>query len=223
MAWDASKPSDSEKIRNLGIVIRANWDAIEESEDTFAPWAIKLTNRTDVGAASNNPATLASATQLFCKDDSGAVAELFLRDAAGTVKQLTKGGKWGSIAMDYLFESFSHDNGTTSYNEDNFATAWAHYATGGGTTPVAPTAGGTGMGNAVRTAEGRWTVSFSTAVDSATGYVVLVQGYSTNRRVYQIDNQTTTGFDVRCDQSWNNVSGSVPKDSDFAVLVFGGR
>lgn len=220
MAFAKDKPSNSEKLRNLGVVIRANWEAIVESDDSFAVQAMKFTDRTAAGI-SLNPNTLASACQIFCKQDSSNNPELYIRNSTGAIRQLTKGGNLGTIGTNYLFDSFSHDNGTTTYNEDNFATAWGYYAAAGGGDPVAPSYG-VGLGNAVRDSEGRWTISFSTAL-SDTNYIVIVQGNSENRRVYVSTDLQTGSFKVRCDQSWNNVSGAVPKDADFSVVVFGGR
>ena len=70
MTWDPSQPTDTTKIRNLGIVIRPNWQAIEAADSSFKPVALNLDNRTPLGVA-NDPTAIADAYLLYCKDSFG--------------------------------------------------------------------------------------------------------------------------------------------------------
>ena len=88
MAWDKTKPGNSEKIRNLGTVIRANWEAIEEGDDVgvanmLQMRSVQLDNRTGL-AANNDAQTNAGTHYLYSKDDADAVQEAFFKDSAGS-------------------------------------------------------------------------------------------------------------------------------------------
>ena len=76
MAFDKTQPTDTTKIRNLGVVIRPNWVAIEEADSTFRPYALNLQNRTPLGV-SNDPASIADTYILYEKDDGSGNPELF--------------------------------------------------------------------------------------------------------------------------------------------------
>lgn len=90
MAFDKTEPQDTTKIRNLGTVIRPNWVAIQEGESTFLPWSINLANRTPI-APPDDPAAIANAFLLYCKDDALGNAELFGINESSNVVQFTKG------------------------------------------------------------------------------------------------------------------------------------
>jgi hypothetical protein len=81
VAFDKTQPTDTTKIRNLGVVIRPNWVAIEQGDDTFRPLAENLQNRTP-SALPPDPTLLADTSKLYCKEDGSGVAELFNMDAS---------------------------------------------------------------------------------------------------------------------------------------------
>lgn len=90
MVWNIALPADTTKIRNLGIVIRPNWQAIQEADSTFKPYAINFDNRTPLGVA-NDPTAIADSYIMFCKDDATGNPELFGIDASSNITQFTKG------------------------------------------------------------------------------------------------------------------------------------
>ena len=85
MAWDKSQPQDTTKLRNLGTVIRSNWEAIESADATFMPEAINLAKR---GA---NPTAPADTVTIYCKNDSVGKPQLFSINPDAGVYQLTSG------------------------------------------------------------------------------------------------------------------------------------
>jgi len=89
-AWDKSKPTNSEKIRELGEVIRPNWDAIESADSTFKPEALNLADRTPLGVA-NDPTVLASTVITYSKQDGAGAPQLYAIDPSSNVIQLTAG------------------------------------------------------------------------------------------------------------------------------------
>lgn len=90
MTFDPTQPTDTTKIRNLGIVIRPNWQAIENANSSFKPVALNFNNRTPL-AVSNDPTAIANAYLLYCKDDVGGDPELFGINQNSDVVQLTDG------------------------------------------------------------------------------------------------------------------------------------
>lgn len=115
MSWDNMQPTNTTKIRNLGVVIRPNWAAIEQADPSFQPWATNLKDRTEADLSANPPA-LDTAYTLFCKQDSEGNPELFGINSESDVTQFTRGAalnapngssflpgglifKWGIFAM----------------------------------------------------------------------------------------------------------------------------
>lgn len=91
MAFDKTQPTDTTKIRNLGVVIRPNWQAIAEADSTFQPWALNLIDRTGAAIVPTDPAAISTSYILYSKQDSGGNKELFGISPAGNILQLTKG------------------------------------------------------------------------------------------------------------------------------------
>lgn len=90
MAWDANEPTDTTKIRDLGVVIRPNWEAIETADSTFKPQALNFTDRTVAGVAVD-PTAIADAFISYCKTDDLGNSEFFgINDSSG-VTQFTQG------------------------------------------------------------------------------------------------------------------------------------
>lgn len=90
LSWDETQPTNTTKLRDLGVVIRPNWVAIEDADSTFQPKALNLTNRT-VSGPSNDPTAIANAYIMYCKDDTAGNAELFGINDASQVVQFTRG------------------------------------------------------------------------------------------------------------------------------------
>jgi len=76
MVFDSSQPKDTTKLRLLGDVIRPNWEAIEEGDETFKPKAINLIKGSD-------PSSIADTFRLYSKDDGSGGTELFGVNAGG--------------------------------------------------------------------------------------------------------------------------------------------
>lgn len=91
MTFDPTEPADDTKIRDLGVVIRPNWEAIEEATSSFKPWATNFTDRTAAGIIPEDPASIPDAYITYCKQDTEGNAELFGISDANNILQLTKG------------------------------------------------------------------------------------------------------------------------------------
>lgn len=95
MVWEKNEPQDTTKIRNLGTVIRPNWDAIEGGSTSFQPDAFILTDRNALGVGNDPAAAVSGGTSrgngytLFCKQDGSGDQQLYGIDPAGTILQFT--------------------------------------------------------------------------------------------------------------------------------------
>lgn len=89
-AFDPTQPTDVTKIRDLGVVIRPNWLAIQTADTTFQPQALNFTDRT-VASIPVNPTAIADAYITYCKTDTAGNSELFGINESSQVIQFTKG------------------------------------------------------------------------------------------------------------------------------------
>ena len=90
MAWDPTEPTDTTKLRDLGIVIRPNWVAIQDADSTFKPHAINFTDRT-VAALPVDPTAIPDAYITYCKTDAAGNSELFGINENSGIIQFTRG------------------------------------------------------------------------------------------------------------------------------------
>lgn len=90
MAFDKTEPQNTTKLRNLGIVIRPNWEAIEEGLESFSPWAMNFADRTALGIA-NDPTAIADTVITYSKQDASGDPQLYAIDPASVITQLTGG------------------------------------------------------------------------------------------------------------------------------------
>lgn len=88
MAFDRTQPTNNTKIRNLGNVIRPNWEAIEDADTTFKVKALNFANRTALGIAVN-PTAIASTEILYSKSDASGNTQLYMIDPASRITQLS--------------------------------------------------------------------------------------------------------------------------------------
>ena len=88
MAWDKTKPANSSKLRNLGVEIRPNWEAIESADNTFKPQGLNFDDRTALGIA-NDPTAIADAVIAYCKQDDSGDPQLYAINPASVISQLT--------------------------------------------------------------------------------------------------------------------------------------
>lgn len=89
MTFNAGQPTNTTKLRNAPGVIRSNWEAIEEADSTFLPHAINYNNRSQLGGVPNNPAAIADAYILYCKEDPAGSPQLFGIDENSVISQFT--------------------------------------------------------------------------------------------------------------------------------------
>ena len=88
MAWDITQPTDNTKIRDLGVVIRPNWQAIQTANSSITPDTMNLTNRS-VAALPVDPKAIADAYVMYCKTDAAGNSELFGIDPNSVISQFT--------------------------------------------------------------------------------------------------------------------------------------
>ncbi|MFO7881199.1 MAG: hypothetical protein R6U52_01515 [Kosmotogaceae bacterium] len=100
MTWDKTQPTDTTKLRNLGVVIRPNWEAIESADDTFIPHALNFTDRDAAGLASD-PTAITDAMIAYSKQDADGDPQLYAIDPSSVVTKLT-GGSQSAAAKGHL-------------------------------------------------------------------------------------------------------------------------
>ncbi len=125
MAWDAAEPQDTTKIKNLGVVIRANNDAIQTADSTFQPYALNYVNRTTIGPIPDTPATIADTSIMYCRE--GPVSgnpEIFAVNTTDDV-QITSEGRVGSPTTDINAQKIYFGTNTYYNTQRSMVTAWA--------------------------------------------------------------------------------------------------
>ena len=109
MAWDKTEPKDTTKLRNLGVVIRPNWEAIESAEATFKPVGLNLDNRTALVIA-NDPTAIADSVILYSKEDGAGDPQGYAIDPDDSISHLTGIKAWvrfnGNPAVATINDSF---------------------------------------------------------------------------------------------------------------------
>lgn len=89
MTFDPAQPTNTTKLRNAPGVIRSNWEAIEQADNTFKPIAINFDNRAALGPVSNNPTAISDAYILYCKEDPAGSPQLYGIDEDSKISQFT--------------------------------------------------------------------------------------------------------------------------------------
>lgn len=221
MTWNQLKPSDSEKIRDLGTVIRANNKAIEENDtgvlaDSLNQWAIHLVDRSTTTTPNVTPVSISTVGMLYCRT-IGAENELFFQDSQGIPAeiQLTTTGKIGAQTTSYEAEDISYD-GTITFNENNYVTAYG-YITGSASPTLAYSSGIASVSYAG--SAGLYELTFAANRVNNANYVVIstpIQGAN----VMSIPNspRTTTNFRVQ-----RSMTNGTPQHGDVMFIVVGGQ
>lgn len=88
--FDKTQPTDTTKLRNLGTVIRPNWEAIQEASASFMPEALNLADRTALGVP-NNPTAIADSVIVYSKQDGAGKPQAYTIDPDSVISQLTGG------------------------------------------------------------------------------------------------------------------------------------
>jgi hypothetical protein len=149
MVWDKAEPQNTTKLRNLGIVIRPNWDAIEDGDATFKPVALNLNNRTPL-AVPNDPTAIAETVILYTKDDASGNPQLNAIDQSSTITKLTGGSSTQSTNGKLLLP-----NGLTLiWGNVSITSSWVTYAFSGAFTFATAGFSITGNGNGSTSAIG---------------------------------------------------------------------
>jgi len=189
MAWDATQPTDSTKIRNLGVVIRPNWVAIEQADTTFRPQAMNFKDRT-VAGVSVNPTALADAFITYCKTDTAGNSELFGIDEDSHVIQYSYGGRMGGPLTPITFTTINFGTSTTTYTKNNFNLAYGRF-TSNGSTVVANNCSITRIGT------GQYRVILN-PVPVNSNYVPVATAFDEgNARICKIAIDSTSQFRIR--------------------------
>lgn len=90
MVWDQTQPTDTTKIRNLGVVIRPNWLALKTGDSSLKLDSANFDDRTVAGLA-DDPTAIADAYVLYCKTDAAGNSELYGIDESSNKLQFTQG------------------------------------------------------------------------------------------------------------------------------------
>lgn len=208
MAYSKTKPADSDLISDSASDLRDNFAAIEEGGVDHEK--VTLSN-------SNPPATGATDKGAVYAKDVSSKAELHYIDEDNNSIQMTSGGSLGASTTAVEFDTLSHDSGTTTYNENNFVTAWALCDGASSGATLIDNSGFSG----VSVSSSVWTFTFSTALDSA-NYAVIgtsVDGTSSNIRSVKVVSRATGSFSVKV----LGVGNDKKSGDEFSVVVLGGR
>tara|TARA_R110002096_G_scaffold48903_1_gene129384 strand:+ start:4731 stop:5387 length:657 start_codon:yes stop_codon:yes gene_type:complete len=215
MGWDKDLPIADQKLNTLAGVITDNWDAIQEADETSGTpihqKAVLLGDRTALAAANDDPTVVGATTYLYSKQDTGAVQEAYIEDAASNIIQLTNDGKIGATNVDYEANSISFD-GTITFNENNYIAAWGKIIDSSLT--VSPSSG---ISTVTRPATGEYLVTLSANVVNNANYIVIpiavgINEYSTVLSAFSF---TSTQFKIK--RLGNNGVG-ISGDLMFAVI-----
>lgn len=211
MAWDKTQPTNTTKIRNLGVVITPNWDAIETADNTFQPQALNLTDRDAAGLASN-PTAISTAYIPFCKKDASGKPELFGIDFSSKVIQFSEAGLIGGATQDFKMRNFRFDTSTLNYNRNNIVSAWIKWTYSGGIV-----INSSFRMTATRISEGVYRFSLTDTRANPNYIITGNADIGGNSRCFKFGSQTTSQFTLNI----QNGSGSF-RDSGGYIQVVGG-
>jgi len=215
MPWDTTTPADDEPIRKLGEIGRDHWLAIQDADTDVAPFlnyrSLQMADRTALGVAVD-PVVASATSYIYNKQDGGGTQELYVRDAASNIIQVTNDGKIGSTATNFEADSVSFD-GTVAYDEHNMFRAWGLVNLGmtawegtsyHGFAAGAITAGGTGVFTVDITGLGPAGASF--ADGNSYGVLLTTERRGGRNHIANIDTRTATSFRVVVTNDANSAS-----------------
>jgi len=93
MTWNITSPTDTTKLRNLGVEIRPHWEAIETADSTFKPQALNLADRTALGI-DNDPTAIADTIILYSKQDGAGKPQAYAIDPDSGIAQVNAIKAW---------------------------------------------------------------------------------------------------------------------------------
>ena len=189
MAWDITQPTDTTKIRNLGVVIRPNWVAIQQADPTLRLDAWNFKDRT-VGGLSVNPTAIADTFIDFCKTDTAGNSEKFGIDENSNVIQYSYGGRMGGPATNLTFVNFRFGTDTTTYTRSNVIIAYGRFNSIGSTV-VANNCSITRIGT------GQYRVTLSPSASNTLYVPVATANDEGNARICKIAVDSSSQFRIR--------------------------
>lgn len=189
MAWDTLQPTNTTKIRNLGVVIRPNWAAIQTADSTFTPDAFNFKNRTP-SVVPIDPAAIATAYIAYCKESAAGFPELYGIDASSNIVQLTEQGRMGGPNTNITINNINFGTDTTNYTRNNIVYAYGRFTSAGGTV-VANNC------SIARISTGLYEVTLNPVANN-TNYVPVANAFDEgNCRVCKINVISTSKFRIR--------------------------
>jgi len=169
MAFDRTLPANTTKLRNLGIVIRPNWEAIELADSSFQPQAINFADRT-VAAVPSNPVAIADTYITYSKTDGAGNPEYFGIDDSSNVIQFTYGGRLGSPTTNLTVNNLNFASYATTYSINNIMHTYGQFTDTGATVVAANC-------TIAKVTTGRYRITFSSALPT-TNFVTVATPFS---------------------------------------------
>ena len=126
--YDSSKPIASDPVSASRL--QANFKAIEQGNVNHE----KLT----LAKVTSAPSAVTDKMRIYGFEDTQ--TEAYARGADGNIIQLTQDGRLGSDSTKVAFDTLSHDDGTTLFNELNMISEWGTFTASTGAT-IKATAG----------------------------------------------------------------------------------
>lgn len=204
MTYQANKPVDSDIVS--ASVLNANFTAIEDGTVDSKQWTFS--------EQATAPTNTATTFILYSKEDT--TAELFGKGEDNNEIQFSQDGALGGTGQAINFNTLSYD-GTNTFNENNFVRAWASFpkTTSNGALTLT---GGVGL-TGTRTAQGRYTITITNALDAADYMVLPSCSTSSLGDVRTITWNTLAGgsFNVEVVDGGENYA-----DEAFMVAIVGG-
>jgi len=177
--WNKNAITSTTKIREAGALHQANYNAIEEGDDTLKVEKWNFTNRDTAGLATP-PTRVDNTMQFFAQDNDDTKTDLYVIDDRNpaNVIELTENGKLGGRSQSFVIGDFSFGTNTTTYDAGNIIKARGTFDT---TNTTISFDNGDNMAAGVRISKGKFTVTVNADVlDDATDYQVMVTPHSSS-------------------------------------------
>lgn len=209
MAFDRTQPQNTTKLRDVGNVIRPNWQAIELAESSFQPEAINFTDRIVVGVP-DNPVAITDAFISYCKTDSAGNSEFFGIDESSNVIQYSFGGRLGSETTNLTVGNINFDTNTVNYGHNNIIQAYGEFDKDG----VTIVASGCTI---AYVSTGVYRITFSVALPNSNYVAVATAANEGSARICKIGKVDNTNFTVNIINE-----DTAPRDTGAYFMVCGG-
>lgn len=129
MPWNTNLPADTTKIRDLGVVIRANNTAIAGGDVSLAPPRWNISNSGGV------PPAQASMVRFYGNNDSAGNAQIFAIDPTSNISRITSTPIQSALGAAVVC-SGSGGNVTFNYNNTYKIHTQGHFTVGGVSYPA---------------------------------------------------------------------------------------